>query len=171
MNTIPKQVVADRSIINHLQLLDSSKQLNSRATYALNCLVNSIGHNNANRQVNIEQLVKNIHIFINIAKLAQGCNHDQLLLLLSLFNSVLSYSNPLIKEDEALLLNVIGQANVSRGCMSEGLCQVKYGVIQEIVSLCSKFRYPEQATQFLMRIMSDKMSSTQAINLIHSFKK
>jgi len=89
----------DNSIRSHLDLLTTSTQFNSRVNYSLNCLTNAVNHSNSNRYLNIQFLTGYMNIFVKTASQAKGCTHDQLQLILSLFNCLLAHENTLSRED------------------------------------------------------------------------
>lgn len=116
--------VPDSASRSHLEVLSSAQQWSSRVSYALTCLAATIHPNNANRIANLQYLSQHLSLFLKVANLAVGCSHDQLHLLLTIFNGLLISSYVLTKEDEDLLLKTIGAADLARGSMSGALCQV-----------------------------------------------
>ena len=116
----------DSTLRGHLDIIRDTASLNNRVGYSLTCLVHAITHANTNRLANANFLLTHLPTLNALLPRAHRCSHDQLLSLLTLFNSVLVVDNTLTAEEEAQLVEVIRRSNLTRGAMSEALCQVPH---------------------------------------------
>lgn len=80
----------DSIIKSHATIISDANALNSKIMYSVNCLLNNIEYQNANRNTNITYLQPTITHLISLGERAKEITEDHLKYILKLINTLLS---------------------------------------------------------------------------------